>query len=82
MARRFEIIDPERDTGQPTICNTLRKLWRRVDDAVAREMIADCYDYAKRMDEKLRVYKAAMEPRYEKGPVDSGPFSDSLPSKK
>lgn len=82
MARRFEIIDPNRDTGQQTICNTLRKLWRHVDDPAAREMIADCYDYAKRMDEKLRVYKAAMEPRYERGPGHSGPLSISPPSKK
>lgn len=80
MTRRFEIIDPERDTGEPTICNTLRKLWRAVDEPALREMIADCYDYAKRMDEKLRVYKAAMEPRYETGPGTSGPVSVQQPS--
>jgi len=51
---RKHAIDPEKDTGQPTLCNTLRRLWRRVDDPEAREMIADCFDYAKRMDAKMR----------------------------
>lgn len=54
--RKFA-IDPEKDTGQPTLCNTLRRLWRRVDDPEAREMIADCFDYAKRMDAKMRERK-------------------------
>lgn len=58
--RKFA-IDPERDTGQPTLCNTLRRLWRRVDDPEAREMIADCFDYAKRMDAKLRERKRQAE---------------------
>lgn len=54
--RKFA-IDPEKDTGQPTLCNTLRRLWRRVDDPEAREMIADCFDYAKRMDARMREAK-------------------------
>lgn len=54
--RKFA-IDPEKDTGHPTICNTLRKLHRRTDDPVSLELIADCFDYAKRMDAKLREYR-------------------------
>lgn len=56
MTRKFA-IDPEKDTGLPTICNTLRVLYRRTDDPVSLELIADCFDYAKRMDAKLRDYK-------------------------
>lgn len=58
--RKYQ-IDPDTDTGDPTICNTLRRLYRRARDAGDDEsmaMIADCFDYAKRMDFKLRRYKA------------------------
>lgn len=58
---RKYVIDPQTDTGQPTICNTLRTLWRRADaagDAESKRLIEDCFDYAKRMDRKLRAYKA------------------------
>lgn len=58
--RKFQ-IDPERDTGDATICNTLRTLWRRADaagDSESKELIEDCFDYAKRMDWKLSRYKA------------------------
>lgn len=57
--RKYE-IDPDIDKGRQTICDTLRRLWRQADangDAESKEMIADCFDYAKRMDEKLRWYK-------------------------
>lgn len=56
--RKYE-IDPETDTGQPTICNTLRYLWRRANaagDKESLEMIETCFDYAKRMDARLRFY--------------------------
>jgi hypothetical protein len=56
--RKFA-IEPAKDTGQPTICNTLRRLHRRTTDPVSLELIADCYDYAKRMDVKLRDYRTA-----------------------
>lgn len=58
---RKYVIDPDRDTGDRTICNTLRTLYRRArssGDSDAMAMLADCFDYAKRMDEKLRAYKA------------------------
>lgn len=54
--RKFA-IDPEKDTGNPTLCNTLRVLHRRTADPVSLELIADCFDYAKRMDAKLRAYR-------------------------
>lgn len=59
MTRKFA-INPDKDTGLPTICNTLRILYRRAqatEDTASLELIADCFDYAKRMDAKLRDYK-------------------------
>jgi hypothetical protein len=55
------VIDPDNDTGEATICNTLRTLYRRAretGDLESMDLIATAFDMAKRMDAKLRAYRA------------------------
>ncbi len=53
-------IDPYNDEPHGTICSTIRKIWR-AGDAIGSEEVkqlaADAFDKAKRMDAKLKKYR-------------------------
>jgi hypothetical protein len=54
-------IDPKRRAPRRTICEVLREIYRIAEAAGNREIIVrtnEAHDMAKRMDEKLRGYKA------------------------
>lgn len=62
MPRKYE-INPAHESGDDTICMTIRRLWRE-GDAVGgahgdriKELAADAFDKAKRMNARLKAYK-------------------------
>jgi hypothetical protein len=58
-------IDPENETGRDTLCQTLRVLYRGArdrGDAAAMFQVEKCFDFAKRMDKRLKYYRKKYEP--------------------
>ena len=56
-------INPQYNSGRDTLCQNLRYLWRlgeRVggeDGAAIQDLSARCFDFAKRMNNRLKEYK-------------------------
>lgn len=57
--RRFT-IDPEKESGRLTLCETQREVWRTAERlpeperSELRELAAAAYDFGKRMDARMR----------------------------
>ena len=63
-------INPEKETGRDTLCQNLRYLHRRMTATGDKEsafLVEKCFDFAKRMDARLKYYRAKYEP-HRKGP--------------
>lgn len=59
-ARKYE-INPHFDSGNDTLCMNLRRIWLEADAMGSeriKELAADAFDGAKRMDARLKDYKA------------------------
>lgn len=64
MPYRF-VIDPEKESGRDTICQNLRyahRLATAAGDAECADLIAKCFNFAKRMNAKLQYYRSTYEP--------------------
>lgn len=69
MPFKFE-IDPEHESGNDTLCQTLRYLYRRAQaEGRSQDMhdIAKCFSYGKQMDARLKYYRSRYEP-HRRGP--------------
>jgi hypothetical protein len=63
-------IDPDRVSSRDTLCNNLRWLYRERranGDTAAMDRLARAFDYAKRMDARLKYYRNKYEP-HRQGP--------------
>jgi hypothetical protein len=63
-------IDPYRQSSRKTLCNNLRALYRRLEqagDAEGMRIVAESFSWAKAMDHRLKYYRNAYEP-HRKGP--------------
>lgn len=61
MTRKYE-INPHHDSGNNTLCMALRRIWLEGDackNERIKELAADAFDFAKRMDARLKQYKRA-----------------------
>lgn len=62
--RRFPIKPRKPKKLDRTICEVLRELWRDAKergDALSMQRLEEAHDMAKRMDRKLRAYRAATD---------------------
>ncbi len=63
MPRKFE-INPHHNSGDDTLCMTIRHIWREADEIGGaagdriKELAAHAFDQGKRMNARLRDYKA------------------------
>jgi len=58
-------INAEHESGKDTLCQALRRMHRRAqaaEDAELLHELAKCYDFAKRMDARMKYYKHKYEP--------------------
>lgn len=58
-------IDPHKESGRDTICQNLRYLHRRMSaagDVEGVRLVEKCFDFAKRMDARLKYYRRTYEP--------------------
>lgn len=67
-ARRKYRIDPYAGGNRLTLCDTLRQIWRLVDRLPSnpdkeqiRDYLAAAFDYAKRMDSRMKELKGRIE---------------------
>jgi hypothetical protein len=64
MPYKFK-INPYHDSGDDTLCMALRRLWlegRRTGNKKVMHEAEKSFDFAKRMDKRLKYYRAKYEP--------------------
>jgi len=64
MPYKFQ-IDPHKESGRDTICQTLRYIHRRfmaAGDVEGAELAARAFSYAKQMNQRLVYYRDTYEP--------------------
>ena len=58
-------INAHHETGRDTLCQALRRMYRRAKETGDTELmheIEKSYDFAKRMDARMKYYKHKYEP--------------------
>lgn len=64
MGYKFK-INPQYDSKKDTLCQSLRRMYMRAvatDDAMLKHELEKSFDFAKRMDARMKYYKHKYEP--------------------